>query len=208
MYQKKRQNYKSKFDLIKDKDEEILWEDKPVFLPFISVGILQITLGLLIPLIIVLINYIGKFDLDYESYHWNVLIIFGIQFLFGLYQIFYNIFNYSNTSFAFTNKRVMFSSGYSFVDFKTIDYDNILELEVKANFIEKMFNVGTIRFFNGRTKHDEGNTTKLYDEWNSIKDVLTVYQMVKQISFDFKHSNNSKFSTNPSYKINNNYTQR
>ncbi|NLR94103.1 PH domain-containing protein [Flammeovirga agarivorans] len=193
-----RQNSKSKFDLVKDNDEQILWENKPEFIPFILVGLYQILSGLIIPGVILIINYFGDFDRNMDSGYWFLMVVFIAPIISGLYQIFYNIFNYSNTSFALTNKRVMFSSGYSFVDFKTIDLDKILELETKTNFIDNIFKVGTIRFFSGRTKSDEGNTTKLYDEWSSIKEVLSIYKMVKQVSSDFQDSNTSKLGTKPS----------
>ncbi|MBD0404524.1 PH domain-containing protein [Flammeovirga sp. EKP202] len=192
----KRQNDKSKFDLIKDNDEEILWESKPEFTPFFLVGLYQVLLGLIIPAVIFFIYYFGNFDRNMDSGYWLFMLVFIAPILSGLYQTFYNIFNYSNTSFALTNKRVMFSSGYSFVDFKTIDLDKIIKLEVETNLIGKIFKVGTIKFFSGRIKNNVGSPTKLYDEWSSIKEVLTIYKMVKEISFDFQHSNISKFGTN------------
>jgi hypothetical protein len=60
---------------------------------------------------------------------------------------------------------------------KTIDYDKISDIEVTVSLVEKMYNVGTIRFFSGRTQTDEGNTTsKLYDSWNAIENPYEVFQ--------------------------------
>lgn len=98
----------------------------------------------------------------------------------------------------------MMRTGFIGTDFKTIDYDKISDIEVNVNVIERIFNVGTVRFFSGRTQTDEGNTTKLYDKWISIKDPYDVFKLVKQttvdIKTDFNYPNAIRPETNPGYK--------
>jgi hypothetical protein len=123
---------------------------------------------------------------------------------FFLWSFFKKIFSYSNTSYAFTNKRIMMRSGFIGTDFKSIDYDKISDIEVTVNFVERAFNVGTIRFFSGRTETDEWRTTKLYDRWEAISNPYEVFKQVKKVSVDiktdFNNPNALRPDTNPGYK--------
>ena len=66
-----------------------------------------------------------------------------------------------------------------------------------------MYNVGSIRFFSGRTQTDEGNTTKQFDCWFAIENPYEVFKLVKQTSVDiktdFNYPNAMLPETNPGY---------
>jgi len=97
----------------------------------------------------------------------------------------------------------MFRTGFIGTDFKTIDYDKISDIEVTVNLIERMYSVGTIRFFSGRTQINDGNTTNLYDSWNAIENPYEVFKMVKKTSVDiktdFSYPNALRPESNPGY---------
>ena len=80
----------------------------------------------------------------------------------------------------------MMRSGFIGTDFKIIDFDKISDIEVTVSFVEKIYNVGTIKFFSGRTQTDDGNTSKLYDSWSAIENPYEVFKMVKQTSVNIK----------------------
>ena len=98
----------------------------------------------------------------------------------------------------------MMRTGFIGTDFKTIDYDKVSDIEVTVSFIERMYNVGTIRFFSGRTQNEEGNTTKLYDTWIAIENPYEVFKMLKQnavdIKTDFNYPNTLRPDVNPGYQ--------
>jgi len=98
---------------------------------------------------------------------------------------------------------VMVRTGFIGTDFKSIDYDKISDIEVTVNFMERAFNVGSIRFFSGRTQENDGTTTKLYDKWEAIPDPYGVFKKVKQVSVDIKtdynYPNALRPETNPGY---------
>jgi hypothetical protein len=130
--------------------------------------------------------------------------LFGlIPLLQGLYVFLNRLFSYSNTAYAYSNKRVMIRTGFIGTDFKIIDYDKISDIEVTVSMIERMYNVGTIRFFNGKTETDDGNVTNLYDSWSAIENPYGVFKMVKQTSVDiktdFNYPNALRPDTNPGY---------
>jgi hypothetical protein len=80
----------------------------------------------------------------------------------------------------------MVRTGFIGIDFKSIDYDKISDIEVTVNVVERAFHVGTIKFFSGRTQTDDGVTTKLYDRWEAIPNVYEIFKKVKQVSVDIK----------------------
>ncbi|MBO9203507.1 MULTISPECIES: PH domain-containing protein [Niastella] len=169
------------FDSIKDDNEEILWTGKPKFIPFIFTGFLGTIL-----IICFAIFWISKArngnligDDKLSSYFW----LFGlIPLIAALFPFLKKIFSFSNTLYSYSDKRVMIRSGFIGTNFKTIDFDKISDIEVTVSVLEKMYNVGTIRFFSGRTKIDEGHTIKVYDSWSAIKNPYEVFKMVKQTS--------------------------
>jgi hypothetical protein len=196
-------NLLPEFDSVKDNDEEILWTGKPKFIPYIFSGLGTGLFTLAFGLVWVLVNFNIKTDNADGGFQYFWL--FGLIPLFqGLYVFLNRLLSFSNTAYGYSNKRVMMRTGFIGTDFKTIDYDKISDIEVTVNIIERMYNVGSIRFFSGRTQTDEGNTTKLYDVWSAIENPYEVFKMVKQTSVDiktdFNYPNALRPDTNPGYK--------
>ncbi len=190
------------FESIKDDNEKILWTGKPKFIPFIFTGILGgiFTIAFGVVWLLSVRNLNSNGEKSSPSYFW----IFGlIPLTAGLFAFLRKVFSFSNTAYSYSDKRVMMRSGFIGTDFKTIDYDKISDIEVTVSIVEKIYNVGTIRFFSGRTQSDEGNITKLYDSWTAIENPYEVFKMVKQtavnIKTDFSYPNALRPDTNPGY---------
>ncbi len=193
-------NLLPEFDSIKDDDEKILWTDKPKFIPY-AITALGLGFGVLI---FVSFYYAMAKNINEGGAAGNFSIWFvALPVALFLFSFLIKIFSYSNTSYAFTNKRVMVRSGFIGTDFKIIDYDKISDIEVSVNFIERAFNVGTIKFYSGRTESNDGITTKLYDRWESISNPYEVFKQLKKVSVDiktdFNYPNALRPDTNPGY---------
>lgn len=195
----------NKFSAILDKDEQVMWAETPVFLPYllsgIWVGLIQIAMG--IGWVLFNEKLVGKGDNDQAQ---NLFWIFGaIMVAAGGWIILRKLLSYGNTYYAYTNRRVIIRSGIVGANFKTIDYDKISDVEVSINLFERLFNTGTIRFFSGRTTHDsDSNTTsKVYDTWEAIRDPYSIFKKVKEVSVDIKtdynYPNALRPATNPGY---------
>jgi membrane protein YdbS with pleckstrin-like domain len=107
------------FDSIKDDDEEILWTGKPKFIPYAITS-----LGLGIGAIVFLIFYYILTKHTRSDNGSIVAIVFWIttlQFIAFLWRFFAKIFSYGNTSYAFSNKRIMVRTGFLSTGFKIID---------------------------------------------------------------------------------------
>jgi membrane protein YdbS with pleckstrin-like domain len=194
-------NLLPEFESVKDNDEEILWTDKPKFIPYAITG-LAAGSGIII---FVAISYVMvKNAKNGEGVIGNSFLLFmAIPIGLFLLTFLHKLFSYSNSSYAFTNKRVMVRTGFVSINFKSIDYDKISDIEVIVNAVERAFNVGTIKFFSGRTQTDDGVTSKLYDGWEAIPNVYEVFKKVKQVSVDIKtdysYPNALRPETNPGY---------
>jgi hypothetical protein len=193
--------YLEVFEGIRDKDEEILWIEKPVFTPFVING-----LGAILPAVIGAVLIFTYFLIDTkegEKTNWIILVFGLIAIGQGLYSILNKILSYPNTFYACSNRRVIMRTGFWGIDYKIIDYDKISDIEVRVNVIEKIFNVGTVQFFSGRTQKSEDDIKKLYDRWEAIRNPYDVFKMVKQISVDIKtdysYPNALRPESNPGY---------
>jgi len=191
-----------KFGSIIDNDEEILWTGQPKFFPFILTGLAQ---GIL-PVAFGIIWLVGSLNLKPENdfsvfkYIWLMGLI---PLLIGIYVFLNRILSFSNTAYCYSNKRVMMRTGFIGTDFKTIDYDKISDIEVTVNVIERIFNVGSVRFFCGEVQSTKNNTTNIYDNWSSIENQYEIFKMVKQTSVGFKtdlnYPNALRPESNPGY---------
>ena len=194
-------NLLPEFESVKDDDEEIIWSDKPKLIPYVITG-----LGLGIGAIIFVAFYyaitmnVKNVDGTIGNFNWFFAALPLVLFL---WEFFNKLLSYNNTRYAYTNKRIMVRTGFIGTDFKSIDYDKISDFEVTVNFVERAFNVGTIKFFSGRTETNDGTTTKLYDKWEAIANPYEVFKRVKQISVDIKtdynYPNALRPHANPGY---------
>lgn len=194
-------NLLPEFDSVKDENEEILWTGKPVFIPYILTGVFAaiVILGFGVIWLLTARSFAKDFG-GSNNFFWLVGFIPVAQ---GLYVFLKRAFSFSNTAYAYSNKRVMMRTGFIGTDFKAIDYDKISDIEVTVNIVERMYNVGTIRFFSGRTQTNDGNITRLYDSWNAIKNPYEVFKMLKKTSIDIKsdisYPNALRPEENPGY---------
>jgi len=189
------------FDSVKDNDEEIIWTDKPVFIPYLTSGIGLDLLILVFVFVFIYVYLTGDSDDNNPS---TMFWVIGSIPLIQRFYVFINkLVSFSNTAYAYSNKRVMIRTGFIGTDFKTIDYDKISDIEVKVSAIERMYNVGTIQFFSGRTENTDNGIKKLTDRWIAIRNPYEIFKMVKQISVDIKtdysYPNALRPDSNPGY---------
>jgi len=189
----------NQFKDILDNDENILWEGKPTLLPFLASGLPYLGLGIIW----------GIMDYSFIKKALTNLDLTLIPFfLLHLSPLWFGIFNmvrlflvFSNTAYATTNKRILFRSGFWGIDFKSIDYDKILDIRVDVNPFENMFGVGSIKI---NTDLMGGKATPIYDSIASITNPYEVFKKIKtasvNIKTDWNYPNEFRPEKNPGYK--------
>jgi membrane protein YdbS with pleckstrin-like domain len=179
----------------------VLWEGKPVFIPFVASGLPFLAFGILWGI------------MDYSFIQNAFTSPNGLSaglvpfFLLHLAPLWLGILNmarlllvFNNTDYAVTNKRVLMRTGFWGIDFKAIDYDKIQESRVDVNPLEKMFGVGTIRLNTGMT----GNKGQaVYDSISAIPHPYEVFKKLKlttvDVKTDWNYPNKLRPSENPGY---------
>lgn len=178
---------------IMDDDEQIIITKKPERIPFL----LQATPLLLIGVVwFVIVGIMMPFSFDdffmeFDSSISNpfIMIFSLVRFMpliIGVVQIIYYFLVYNNTHYAITSKRVILKSGVFGIDYKTIDYDQIKNMEVNVGPIEKLFSVGTIRIFTGEIITNNQQTRSITTDLTAITHPYDVFKQLKKISLDIK----------------------
>lgn len=196
------QDLPRQFESVKDPDEEFLWVGEPSFVPFILTGVPLLAFGLAW----------GAFDyfafirhMRLNSSAYAVMIPF---FLIHLAPFWTGILNmarlflvHKNTFYAVTNKRVMMMSGFWGIDFKSIDFDKISDVEVNVNPLENLLGVGTLRFYSGRSNRNGNLVT---DNFIAVPSPYDVFKQVKTVTVDVKtdwnYPNKLRPAENPGYR--------
>ena len=168
------------FERIRVRDEQILWIAWPRFLPYFASktgsGWASLLSGLGLWVVLQHLE-LGKPLGSFTEMFWLFIIFAVVQ---GIYRIASGLLSYSKAAYAFTNSRILMRFGFSGVDFKTVDYPKILEMEVKVNALDRLCQAGTIRFYTGLTKTDEDSTTKIYINWPGLENAFGVFQQLQQ----------------------------
>lgn len=195
------------FESIKDDGEQIQWTGKPKFIPFIfsEASTLLAIMGFATVWTLFMKGWSGIAERNapigmFPTHLWIVGLFIFIMPLIALIG---KILSFPNTVYAYSDRRIMIRTGFIGTSFKVIDYDKISDIEVTVSFVEKMYKMGTIRFFSGRTQNRKNGTVKLYDSWTAIENPYEVFKMVKQTSVniktDFNYPNALRPGVNPGY---------
>lgn len=197
-------NLPPRFEAVKDADEQFYWIGKPNFTAFVLGGIPFLIIGLIW----------GSFDYFFiaqfsKAENGTGMMKFVIPFmalhLFPFWASILNIIRlvlvHKNTYYAVTNKRLMMRSGFWGIDFVSLDYDKIADIEVRVNPIENLLGVGTIQAFSGNMS---SRGVRLYDKFIGIEKPYEIFKQIKEVSVDVKTDwnfpNAIRPAVNPGYQ--------
>lgn len=161
-------------------EENILWIGKPKFVPFffhgLGIDIFSIVVSLIFYWIVTLSEKTEPaFSLTMQR-------IFMIMLFFAIYRFLQRILSYHNTHYVLTDRRIMFRSGFLTITAKYINYGNIISKKITVDFINKMYETGTIRFFSGETIHGDSTEWEQYDYYIGIENPCAIFRMIDDAS--------------------------
>jgi hypothetical protein len=191
------------FQAVRDKDEQFLWVGAPAHVPFLVNGIPLFVFGC----IWAAIDYFG-FIRHMGGPH-GIPLGFAIPFFaIHLFPFWAGVLNLvrlflvvDNTFYALTNKRLMLRTGFWGTDFKAIDFDQIVDLEVNVNPIEAAYGVGSIRAYSGAMTR---RGRPAFETFVGISQPYEVFKQIKEATVDVKtdwnYPNALRPSVNPGYQ--------
>jgi membrane protein YdbS with pleckstrin-like domain len=183
-----------------DDNEKLLWADKPTLTPYILSNIWHNIIFLCFAGYIMLTMWAGHHNSTSGGADIFMYIVPAFILFMGGRGIIYAILSYSNTIYAYSQKRVIIRTGFIGIDYRTVDYDKISDVEVTVNIFEKMYNVGTVKFSSG-ARDSKGNL--LYEAFTSVKNPYDVFKELKQVTVnvktDYDYPNALRPKENPGY---------
>lgn len=179
---------------ILDSDEMVLESFKPNKKRFILITILfsgmlfwLIAAGLLVFGILGLVDVIkwtaedGSRDIAGPL---TLTIMGGIPVIFFLTSIISTIVRYKRTIYVVTNKRMIIRSGFIGVDYKSLELKNILSIDVRVDFLDKLVkpNTGSIMFGSAIHTYNNGNGNRQNGIYTfaHVDNPYEVYKKVKE----------------------------
>jgi len=169
------------FQVIRDKDEKFLWAGRPAArAPFLASGLPFLVFGCIWGAM----DYFG-FIRHMGGPH-GIPLGFALPFfMLHLFPFWGSVLNMlrlalvaGNTYYAVTPKRLLIRSGFWGTDFRSIDFDQIANLEVSVNPVENASNVGSIRFYS-KMPTANGNRATV-TSFVGIRDPYEVFKLVKK----------------------------
>ena len=195
------------FEQVRDPNENVLWAGRPAFAPFLASGIPFLMLGLI------------WFSIDFFGFIRPMLsgnghplkgfagfmVPFFMLHLFPFWGSLLNMLRlvlvYKNSAYAVTTRRVMFRGGFWGINFESIDFDQITDLQVNIGPLEKSIGAGTIRITSAGQNSNGRSSSKAFI---GVADPYDVFKEIKKVSLDVKsdldYPNSLRPAANPGYK--------
>jgi len=194
-----------------DKNERILWQGKPAFLPFAFGRLFKAFLALfMLAGAIFYIFYTAMYINHWPTTDTITLIVFTLGIfsplllvlLFFVVAGFIRAFVWKVTEYAVTDKRIILKSGIIGREFRMIDFDKVSNIEVHVDFVDKLFrkNTGSLYIY-GNFSNLPLNKPYLVEH---VMDPYNIFKGVKKVSFDVKTDiefpNQYRPKKNPGYR--------
>ncbi len=165
------------------RNEELLWINRPKQIPFIlsGKGLELIVFGLI---------WITLF-------WWGGLGLFsllGLLFLCaGINGYLTRVVGFPETVFGLTKSKILIRTRTWFgVALQAIELESVLDVVITVSPLEKLFKVGSVKFFIGKTEYHEDTDYKVYHCWLAIENPHQVYEAVTKMIYERKNRSNTK----------------
>lgn len=182
--------------------EELIWSGKPKKSAFIINKSLN-----MLPIALIWLLFDSTFIVAIFSSNMpkGMLLFIIIFFAFHLMPVWTWLSNvltakkrWDNTQYAVTNKRIIISTGFIGMDYQTIYYKDIKNVNLKVGVVDKLLHVGDIHFtLNGGVSQsflDIENAYEIYPKLQKIVlDIQTDIEFPNDLRPDENHGYNTKY---------------
>lgn len=155
---------------ILDNNENIIWNSKPSFFAYFCINIIPQIFIFLFTLAFSLMIF-NDGPKTSASPNYNLFFCFAL--IFSFLCLVSSISKYLNRAFVVTNKRVIESTGFFGVDYRSIDFKKATDTNLNVSFFEKLLGLGTINL-----RSASGESVNFI----FIKKSHEVYKLIKSLS--------------------------
>lgn len=168
------------FEQIRAADESLQWAARPAFIPWIASGLPLLAIGLawgafdyfLFIRNMKMTDEMLSFAVPFFAFH---LFPFWGSILYMLYLVF----SHKNAAFVATDRRIIIRKGLFGIDYRSIPYDSIGNMEVATGPLHGMSGTGTIRIDAGR-RSSKGRV--LYENLEGIAAPYDVFRQLESLA--------------------------
>ena len=167
------------FDTLRIHNEYLYWAAKPRFVPFILKSF--INSFFVIGFAVFWLSVTRPSDKESGNQaSWLFTLLGLLPLLLVVFQVVSKLIGFPATWYGYTDRRILIKNGGFSTAFVSLDYAQLISTEVSVSAIEKLFGVGTIRFFSGKTTTDDNVSKRLYDEWVAIPEPYAVLKALQE----------------------------
>jgi Zn-finger nucleic acid-binding protein/membrane protein YdbS with pleckstrin-like domain len=160
-----------------DRDEEVLWCDKPNASLFFLMSAGQIFV--ILPLLLFLILDTQKSDMTSDLRYFLSPQVLKPFILFNIAVIVFLWLKYSNIIYVITNKRTILFAGIFGTDLQSIDHKRVVDFSVNVNPLDNLFGTGSISLHTASADVPIRPGKKLAN----IPDPYSVYKKLKALTY-------------------------
>lgn len=165
-------------DFIHSSEEKVLWQDKPLYRPFIMPVVLELLDSLkflaFATLVVVIIGKVGGHQPDRGFLYLFALPVLGFHFI----KLVRRHLDAKETTYYLTNHRVVIHNKNATITTKSLDRSWIRALDVSISQSEQKYGVGTILIDIGEVDRDkEGQKQPVLYKLEAIREPENVYRM-------------------------------
>lgn len=181
-------------------DETILWQGRPNKKAYLWSLITFFLVELLIVGFIGAILWVFLYITSYALAACIVVGIIGACFVVGMIfsiikSVIPSIIEIKNIEYVVTDKRLLYKSGVIGMDYNSVSYKDIGNVNIKVGLLDKMFGVGSIE-----CRSVAGSNINITCIDNCYDLYKKLYKIVLDIQTDIKYPNALRPEENPGYK--------
>lgn len=179
-------------------NEEILWSGTPKKSAFIINKVLT-----MLPIAMIWLLFDGTFIITLfhtkiNSGGWMLIIFFALHLMpvwIWLSNVFTANRKWKNTKYVITDHRIIITTGFIGMDYQTLYYKDIKEVQLKIGTIDKLLKVGDIYLNSMNNYH-----SMILDVENPYEVYSRLQKIVLDIQTDIEYPNKLRPDENPGYQ--------
>lgn len=158
-------------------EEKILWQDKPLYRPFMMPVVLKLLDSLkfltFVTIVMIIMDNVGSAQLDYSFLYFFALPLFSINLL----KVAKRHLDAKETTYYLTSHRVVIHNKNATITTKSLDRSWIKALDVSISKTEQKYGVGTILIDIGEADLNKEDDQAVLYKLEAVREPESVYQM-------------------------------